>query len=914
MKFLPEASPEELAAFLSGTREFLAEPAGAKTVAKLPPVERVKWQLAAEERVDDLNTVLRFERENPAAFHVRGLRRARIEIPGLDTRSLPEEVTRLRAGELPARAKLTSLTWEDGRLMVRGYAYLVNSPMDAKPRIPRLAWLRQRGSRRRVPLTLRTVHAPQATADSKQALHSYDWSGFEIALDPRKFTHRGDWADGDWALTLAVPGPGGAHLGGVLKTQIGTSGHSQVRFVEDGVRLIAGFAEDRLRFTVDRVPAEITGQSRLAGDLELRVRVRESAWAAGGPLRLRVVRAGSEEPRDLPLEELSEESRTAGGWRLCAARMPLSDLCVAKSDTDKTHDFHVFFVFADGTTRRATVAADFAAGSHPLGAVPGGREGRELALTTDGPGLLKVHDRMCQPVVDALEWTDGGELTLEGGYAGPGERMELILRHGERFEEQTVPLRFADGRFSARVRPDFAESYGTMLPLRKGRWYFSFRAVGAWDNKADAPVKIRADLVDRLPLAHRGEHRTYTVERRFFDRIFLASGQVLTEEERGAYRQRQLREEFTAEQKALPLRDAVFYNSFGGKQFSDSPRAVYEELVRRGLDVEHLWSVSDQQVALPPGVRPVEWHSREWYEALARSRYVVTNVGIGDWFERREGQRVVQTWHGTPLKKIGADLLGTPKANRAYIASLPHRSRQWDFLVSPNAFTTPIMRDAFCCETEILESGYPRNDIFHARDRVKTAARVRETLGIPEGKKVVLYAPTWRDDQRYGGTRFKLDLHVDLTAAQRELGEDHVFLFRKHPKVLDSIPGAGQGFVHDVSAYPDIAELYLIADVLITDYSSAFFDFAHSGKPMLFFTYDLEHYRDTLRGFYFDFQARAPGPLIKTSEELVRAIGNLDEVRAEYREQYAEFVRDFCEPADGLATRRVVERMLEGEV
>ena len=150
---------------------------------------------------------------------------------------------------------------------------------------------------------------------------------------------------------------------------------------------------------------------------------------------------------------------------------------------------------------------------------------------------------------------------------------------------------------------------------------------------------------------------------------------------------------------------------------------------------------------------------------------------------------------------------------------------------------------------------------------------------MPAGKKVVLYAPTWRDDQRTAAA-VQAGQRIDVEAARRELGEDHVLLFRKHPKVLDTMPGAGQGFVWDVTHYPDIADLYLIADVLITDYSSVLFDFAHSGRPMLFFTYDLEHYRDTLRGFYFDFTTRAPGPLIKTSEELVNAMRNIDTVEA----------------------------------
>jgi CDP-glycerol glycerophosphotransferase len=538
-----------------------------------------------------------------------------------------------------------------------------------------------------------------------------------------------------------------------------------------------------------------------------------------------------------------------------------------------------------------------------------------LALTTDGPGLLKLHDRARQPVVDTLSWTPEGTLLLEGVYTGAGEGARLVLRHGGQHEEKHLPLSYdpATHRFSAEVRPLEMSTYepDVTLPLRKGRWYFSFRAEGVTTHKRDVPVKLRADQVGRLPLEHDAGHRAYRVERRYFDRIYLEAQSPLGEDERGAYRQHLLRTEFTPQQKQQPLREAVFYNSFGGKQFSDSPRAVHEELVRRGVEVEHLWSVADGQVRVPEGVTPLEWHSKEWYEALARSRYVVTNVGLGDWYTKREGQTVVQTWHGTPLKKIGADLLGTPKANPAYIASLPHRFRQFDVTVSPNAFSTPIMKRAFCAEGEVLESGYPRNDLFHSPERVAIAARVREKLGIPEGKKVVLYAPTWRDDQRHGGQRFKLDLQVDLAAAERELGSGHVFLFRKHPKILDAVPGAGEGFVYDVSGYPDIAELYLLADILITDYSSVLFDFAHSGRPMLFFTYDLEHYRDTLRGFYFDFTERAPGPLIKTSEELITSIRDIDAVAAAHKDRYADFVRDFCEPSDGLATTRVVDRMLE---
>src|SRR5262249_17961035 len=152
------------------------------------------------------------------------------------------------------------------------------------------------------------------------------------------------------------------------------------------------------------------------------------------------------------------------------------------------------------------------------------------------------------------------------------------------------------------------------------------------------------------------------------------------------------------------------------------------------------------------------------------------------------------------------------------------------------------------------ETGYPRNDVLFAADREKTAERVRERLGLPEGKKVVLYAPTFREDRKRPQEGYQLDLRPDLAAMKDALGEDQVLLVRGHELMCGQVPSAGNGYVWDVGTYPDVADLLLVADVLVTDYSAVMFDFANTGRPMLFFTYDLEHYRDNLRGFTFDFE------------------------------------------------------------
>ena len=170
-----------------------------------------------------------------------------------------------------------------------------------------------------------------------------------------------------------------------------------------------------------------------------------------------------------------------------------------------------------------------------------------------------------------------------------------------------------------------------------------------------------------------------------------------------------------------------------------------------------------------------------------------------------------------------------------------------------------------------------------------------------------MYAPTMRDDHNYGNNRFRLDLQLDLAAARAALGDDHVMLLRRHAKVVDGIAADGE-FARDVSLWPDVNELLLVTDVLVTDYSSLLFDFACTGRPMLFFTYDLADYRDRLRGLYFD-PAILPGPQLATSEEVVSAIRDAPALRQQLKGAYESFTSRFCAWDDGRAAGRFVDQV-----
>ena len=348
----------------------------------------------------------------------------------------------------------------------------------------------------------------------------------------------------------------------------------------------------------------------------------------------------------------------------------------------------------------------------------------------------------------------------------------------------------------------------------------------------------------------------------------------------------------------------VVYNSFGGR-YSDSPRAIYSALRRRRQDGRHVWlSESAHAHSFPPDVE-IAPRGAAWVDALESADVVVSNSYLDLEWRKRPDAVYLQSWHGTPLKRIHFDALWSRPGR---LESLAPDIARWDYLVSPNARSTPVLRSAFGFVGDVLETGYPRNDVLHWTGRDRVRARVRRELGIPDGVTAVLYTPTWRDDVFYGdGGSVPLGLDVDDFVAH--LGDDHCLLVRAHYLMADRLSGANHPQVRDVSGYPEISELYLAADVLVTDYSSTMFDFAVTGKPILFYAYDLAHYRDVVRGFYFELADHAPGPLVTTTSQLIEALRDLPALRGAFADRYAQFREEFCHLDDGHATERVLARL-----
>jgi len=378
--------------------------------------------------------------------------------------------------------------------------------------------------------------------------------------------------------------------------------------------------------------------------------------------------------------------------------------------------------------------------------------------------------------------------------------------------------------------------------------------------------------------------------------------------ELSAFNQQRLEDNYhEAVHRGIVDDNSFFFESYNGARVDDSPLFISHEIQRRHPSAKLYWSIGDPSIEVPDGMIGLVRYSTEWYDRLARSRYLVNNNNFPFFFTKSINQIYVQTWHGTPLKKIGNDV---PSGNLSmgYRQLMKKEAGQWDYLLAQNKFSSQKLPKAFGYTGKVVTEGYPRNDSL-AKVSNSEVAQIKKSLGIKRDEKTILYAPTWRDTAkaaRGGGYEFTSYLDTELLRAKLP---GYKILLRGHPNTLKSQFVKG-GNVVDVRNHPRINDLFKVADVLITDYSSVMFDFAVTRKPILFLTPDIEEYNSSIRGFYLELQDIAPGPIVKNSQEIVSHLKAMP-TRGVQSDNYKKFVKRFCSLDDGNASKRVVDAILE---
>ncbi|GIH27338.1 hypothetical protein Aph01nite_56480 [Acrocarpospora phusangensis] len=811
------------------------------------------------------------------------------------------ELLRLRSADMVPVTQIDDITWTGKRLRISGHAYLAGLSVRSG-RFNR-ATVVLRGPRWLPPVTLKTKRTfrPEATHAAREPGCNYDWAGFTAELNPfalrwraglravvrgtkrvlrRRHTVRDTTT---WRAEIVIWSRAARATGVLRGPAIGRTERPAGLKVRERWWVRPVWTSDKaLQVVLHPTRAELTGVSLEGDTIEL------TGFLPGRPVNKGKARVGGH-------RMAADFTPVEGGSRfsLSLAVQTLLNADARRLWVEPKGD-PAASVMLEGTPETRLLVGD-----------------REITVQGDRRDRVVVSGHKILPVITAMRWQDGA-LVLSGDYPDPEDGpRDLLLRHrgGLTFR---VPLTREGTSFEVRLSPGAMPRFGGSVPLSEGTWNLSVAPPGKY-GPAMVPVRVHHAALAGLDEDSRTiDGRVYRFVATRFDVPVLVAAEERPGDERSAAGLWSLSRNLYPAHRAKPVREATVYASFDGRAYSDNPRAIYEERLRRGDDSEHIWVVRDgafippgsRELGLGDGIEPtvVREGSGEHYEALARSRYIVSNQFLPAWFRTREEQVCLQTWHGTPVKHVGRDLAHMRREPRPPVW---HRQaaevRGWDLLLSQSPWASSILRKAFGYEGEILECGYPRNDsLFTLGD---ATAEIRQRIGIPDGKRVILYAPTFRDYDRRNAA-----VKLDLADAKRALGDDHVILVRGH--LMQAFPHvhSHDGFAIDVTTYPDMADLMAIADVLVTDYSSAMFDFVATGRPVVLFTPDLDKYRST-RGLYLDLEANRPGPRLASSPEVVEVLRTIDTVSLRLADRHATFTRTYAPHDSGKSAAAVVDHV-----
>lgn len=342
----------------------------------------------------------------------------------------------------------------------------------------------------------------------------------------------------------------------------------------------------------------------------------------------------------------------------------------------------------------------------------------------------------------------------------------------------------------------------------------------------------------------------------------------------------------------------IMFNSFAGRKYDDSPKAIYEAMRKdpRLKEFHFLWAFHQPEKFTVKGAKKIKTDGLNYFITALKARVWVTNSSVERGLNfKGKNTFYFNTWHGTPMKKMGADI---DAGNTSFGSK---GKNQFDVMMSQGHFETEIFSRSFDIPKDrFLEAGLPRNDIL-ANYTKEQRNKIRENLGIKPDQIVILYCPTFREYDKDENLGVIMAPPMDLKKWERELGEKHVILMRAHYEVSKVMKIEENAFVRNMTDYPDLNDLYIAADILISDYSSVFFDYSITGKPMIHFCYDYDMY-SSKRGMYFDIREKINGGV--TEDEVIELIKNIDvyaenEKTEKFRNEFVNFY--------GSATKAAVD-------
>lgn len=387
----------------------------------------------------------------------------------------------------------------------------------------------------------------------------------------------------------------------------------------------------------------------------------------------------------------------------------------------------------------------------------------------------------------------------------------------------------------------------------------------------------------------------------------------MPDEAKGGYGFGNLKTQYKKSEVAIDPKK-VLMRTYYGENITDNALALTNEIIESGRkDLEIYWVTESMYTSIPEGTHRVIVNSPEWFQLLATAGTIIENVHQVDYFVKRPGQRVVQCFHGYPFKGMGRPYYQDHNYTQDRIESFAKREAEWDYILSPAPYATPLYKDAFNFNGTFLEIGHPRNDVLVRADfedyRNSVSEKFRSALGIAKDKKIVLFAPTYRDYAAINEFKTQRIDFIDPSELSAALGDEYVILLRGHAmnKRAGSLVEKTENVI-DVTRYPEINDLTIASDMAILDYSSLRFDYAQTGKPMIFFVPDYDKYFEN-RPPLVSYEETAPGALCKTKDELVSAILDAENYQEKFGKKLKEFKEKYTPLEDGYASKRFMEAL-----
>lgn len=871
------------------------------TFQRLEAIDRLKYQLIEQGEKEKLLNVLNFQKRKMKTTKV--IKKGQSYYGDYPYKEeFSEEFLRLNH-ELRVVRKIEQAKWEGSKLFIRGYNYVEKVDLNNRKKLSLEAFLKN-------PLTDEQTHIPvhprkRADVTHKRGikasrkiplkrLYHYHWSGYELTID---FASEEVMQLGDGRLELWFR----LAAGGVVR------------------KFRAGGADSGKK---TRPHSYINGKYKVfphynqADDLVLE---RAALTAAVNDI------------------DVNGHEMIIKGWR----SEPEEQASLLLKNRDSAFDFHFPLASVAGGTEQAAKAYNFEVPVDlgQLASNPGHRQWEGYLSCEDGlwpltvfnnvdqscyphhynevfieasqAGHFIMHDQPLTPSLDHMAW-QGQKMKLDINMFETYfhrfdwiEAIQLSLQHvesGKSFMVTPQEISMANDtyrRFTGTI--DLADDSGRGL-LDIGKWQLYFEVRGEIEGQSHVEKKrVRVQNATFDPLLFSGlKLKPFRTKEGYLNiRVKLKWHRI----EDGPRRQKMVQKVLYPLFRLLPIsKKTIVFESYWGRSYSCNPRALYEYMDQNDMGYRYVWTFKNENTPISGKAKAVRIHSWLYYYYLATAKYFINNANFPNFYKKRKNAVDIQTLHGTPLKKMGLDVFEATDSEEKRSQFL-RRCDRWDYLLSPSRYVSNLAKPCFDFQKNILEYGFPRNDMFKMANNKAVIDHIKNKLDLPHDKKIMLYAPTWRVKHT-----FKVELALDQM--QQELGDDYILLLRLHyftARALDLSPY--EGFAYNVSSHDDMQELCLISDVLITDYSSVMFDYANLNRPILFFTYDLENYRDQLRGLYIDFEEEAPGPLARTTDQLIDAVKNIEKYEALYGGQFEAFREKYCQFDEGDACRKVVEQV-----